>query len=138
MGMKDFPLVLPLLLHGKFIFNRRALISGCLAALCSVCGHVPFRAHAPILQMLLLSSAGAGCRSDVHSWREDRTMCILKDVKGKSTLQLLSSSDLWAQNEGGGMEDKQAHLQKGSKWLEAGMLETETLSKGVMFFLVMR
>ncbi|KAF2986810.1 hypothetical protein EK904_004771 [Melospiza melodia maxima] len=77
-----------------------------------------------------LSLAGAGYRSDVHSWRKERTMCILKDVKGESTLQLLSSSDLWARNEGGGVEDKQARLQKGSKWLEAGMRERETLSKG--------
>lgn len=91
--MKGFPLVLPLVLHGKFIFNRRALMSSCLAPLSTVCCHTPFRALAPILQMLLLSSVRAGYRSDVHSWRKERTMYILNDVKGKSTLQLLSSSD---------------------------------------------
>lgn len=36
MGLKDFPLVLPLVLHGKFIFNGRALMSNCLALLSSL------------------------------------------------------------------------------------------------------
>lgn len=131
--MKVFPLVLPLVLHGKYIFKRRALTSSCLAPPSSVWEPYAFQSSSPILQMLLLSSAGAGYRSDVHSWRKESTMCIFKYVKRKSTLQLLSSSDSWAQKEGGGMEDKQVHLQKGSNWLEAGMPETETLSKGVSF-----
>lgn len=110
MGVKDFPLVLPLVLHGKFIFNRRSLMLK--AFLSRVCCHVPFRAHAPIQQMLLPSSVRAGYTADVHSWRKERTTCILKDVKGKSTLQLLRSCDLWAQSEGGGMEHKQVHLNR--------------------------
>lgn len=59
-GMKDFPLVLPLVSHGKFIFNREALIASSLASLGCVCCHMPSRAHAPMLQMLLLSSAKEG------------------------------------------------------------------------------
>lgn len=64
MGVKDFPLVLPLVLHGKFIFSK--LPGSSEQSLL----HVPFRAHAPILQMLLLSSVRAGYRSTVGEKRE--------------------------------------------------------------------
>lgn len=84
--MKDFPLVLPLVPHGKSVFSREALIAHVPAPLGWVCCHMPFRAHAPTLQMLLLPSARASYRPNAHSCRKERIMCILKDVRGKFKL----------------------------------------------------